>query len=365
MRLCNMNALLLVHIPTIIALAWATWRTANRGTRNDVAALATCGTIVIANSVMRHFSFEGYAMPDSVVIMQQILSALIIPLAYIFIAMQVNVKVASGTTTLLFSLIAFLLFPNISIITNDHSTIDAGTLDGCRTFCIVADRIYRYTISDMIMTLQAIITTVRIAPLFRKLRAYGLQPSRDVKVFTAWWTLTAAFVVFSSVNSDTTKVNPAINAFCHICFMVLVVGIFYLLGRGIDFQPKLIGNSHASDTFTAKSKEMGQQLMTLVNEEHIHLQKGYMVDDAIDKLNTNRTYFYRMLREEFGCTFSELMNRERVKHIKHLLMSTDDSISTIADACGFKNTSYMIKVFKQLEGRTPSEWKKLHTIQNS
>lgn len=357
-----MNALLLVHIPTILVIAWATWRTNIRGSKNDAAALAACGTIIVTNAVIRHFTFEGYTLPCSIIIVQQILASLIIPLAYLFIAMQTNSKLASGTTTLLFALIAFLLFPNISIITNGHSTIDAGALDGCKSFYIVGEKIYEYTIADMIVTLQAIVTTARIAPLFMKLRDYGLQPSRDVKIFTAWWALTVFFVVFSSFNSDTTDIDPTINVVCHVGLMVLLVGIFFLMGRGINIQPELMNskNSDTQDSFAAKSKELREQLMSMMTERHIHLLQNYGPDDAIEDLKTNRSYFYRMVREEFGCTFSELMNRERVKVIKELLATTDDKVSDIGARCGFKNTSYMIRVFKDYEVYSPAEWRKRH-----
>ena len=390
-----MSPLILIHIPIIIALVWCAVRIYNRGGKHDAHLVAACGIIIVINSIIRHFVFEGYEPSYSVTIAQQILSALIIPFAYLYFAMQVNVKLVNECSITLFALTSLLLFPNINIVTaTDPTTLpldvilpttvpDASPsciswqgsaallheMTACRTLNIITDTsIMQYTIADLIMAIQAAVTMIRIAPLFRKLRSYGLQPSRDVKIFTAWWTATALFAVFSSAFSDTNHTDKGINIFCHFAFMVLMVGICILMGRGINFQPVPASSTkHAdtTDTFADKSKDMAQQLMTMINERHIHLQQGFAVDTAIDELHTNRTYFYRMLKDEFGCTFSELMNRERVKEIKHLLTTTDDSISAIADACGFKNTSYMIKVFKQLEGRTPSEWKKQNTIQQS
>lgn len=400
-----MNALLLTHIPIILALAWCIYRTNNRGGRQDAAIIAACGSIILVNAIIRHFVFEGYEPQSCVIITQQLLASLIIPLAYLFFAMQANTNLINSCSITLFSLIALLLFPNINIVTATDPTtlpLDAilpdpsqsasvGLPDGpasevssgfpagiswqgsasllremttCKTLNIIADTtIYQYTIADLIISLQAIVTMARVAPLLRRLRNNGMQISHDVKVFTAWWGAAAAFVVFASIFSDTNHTNDAINTICNIVFTIIMAGIFYLLGRGINFQPEVIEKETtvpeaSASLFTAKSKEMAQQLVALINDKRIHIKQNYTVDNAIDELRTNRTYFYRMLKEEFGCTFSELMNRERVKEIQHLLTTTDESISSISSRCGFKNTSYMIKIFKQLEGVTPSEWKK-------
>ena len=388
-----MNPLFLIHIPITLALIWATWRTYKRGSKNDATALAACGSIVIINSAIKHFVFEGYTPSDAVIIIQQILSSLIIPFAYLFFAMQANTKLVNSCSITLFSLIALLLFPNINIVTATDptalpldaimkTTVPATSQGGsiswlgsaallkemtaCKTLNVITDTsILQYTIADLIIALQAVVTTIRVSPLYRKLKKYGMEISSDVKVFTAWWGLAAVFVVFSSAASDTNHTSDVINAICHIAFMVIMVAVFYLLGRGINFQPVLINekNIDTTDTFAERSKIMAQQIVNMINEKRIHLMPGFSVDSAIDELNTNRTYFYRMLKEEFGCTFSELMNRERIKEIKHMLITTDRSISNISDLCGFNNTSYMIKVFKQLEGCTPAEWKRKNSIE--
>lgn len=362
-----MNALLLIHIPCIIALAWATWRTHKRGSDQDSFIIAVCGSIVIVNAIIRHFVFVGYEPSSSLIIIQQLLSSLIVPFAYMYFAMQVNVKLVNATSILLFAPIALLALPNISIVTATSSSIfrscDTTLLRELTTTeslnIVTDDYIMQYTIADLVITIQAIVTTIRIVPLFRKLSTYGLRPSNDVKIFTAWWCMAALFVVFASANSDANHSSRSTNIICHIAFMVIMVGIFFLLGRGINFHPVTAGGEW-TDAFADKSKDMAQQLMKMIHEKHIHLQNGYSVDTAINELGTNRTYFYRMLHEEFGCTFSELINRERIKEIKLQLPCSEESLSAISSRCGFKNTSYMIKVFKQLEGVTPNEWKKFH-----
>lgn len=62
---------------------------------------------------------------------------------------------------------------------------------------------------------------------------------------------------------------------------------------------------------------------------------------------------------------SDLINKKRIEHIKHLLLTTDYSLMVIADMSGYSDQSYMIKVFKHHVGCTPGDWREKQKRQNS
>lgn len=109
---------------------------------------------------------------------------------------------------------------------------------------------------------------------------------------------------------------------------------------------------------------MAQRIRILFADKHVYLQNGYSAENAIKELGTNRTYFHRMVKAEFGCSFSDLINKKRVEHIKHLLLTTDYSLMVVADLSGYSDQSYMIKVFKHHVGCTPGEWRENQKKQN-
>lgn len=69
-------------------------------------------------------------------------------------------------------------------------------------------------------------------------------------------------------------------------------------------------------------------------------------------------YFSMLFHEIVGVSFREHLCRIRVEESKHLLRSTDYSLTDIAAAMGFTDQSYYCKVFKRIVGVTPGKYRK-------
>ncbi|PST83656.1 hypothetical protein C7T94_14070 [Pedobacter yulinensis] len=74
---------------------------------------------------------------------------------------------------------------------------------------------------------------------------------------------------------------------------------------------------------------------------------------------TNRSLatFKRDFQRKYGCAPRKWMNRERLKQAGLLLNNTDRQIAEIATACGFENTSYFIRIFRNQYGMTPADFR--------
>lgn len=68
----------------------------------------------------------------------------------------------------------------------------------------------------------------------------------------------------------------------------------------------------------------------------------------------SRCYICQLFKTSMGCTFGEYVRRERMRHAREMLLSTDKSIEEIATACGFGSATYFATVFKNATGMTPS-----------
>ena len=66
----------------------------------------------------------------------------------------------------------------------------------------------------------------------------------------------------------------------------------------------------------------------------------------------------RRFKEETGQTFIHFLNDYRLSSASYRLAETDASISEIADASGFNNFSYFIRLFRQKFGTTPGGYRK-------
>lgn len=80
--------------------------------------------------------------------------------------------------------------------------------------------------------------------------------------------------------------------------------------------------------------------------------------EAARACNLSYGHFSRLFNAYMKMSFSDYVNRERIRHSSRLLASTDLSVTEIALAVGFSTTSYYIQVFKKLQGISPLQFRK-------
>ena len=82
------------------------------------------------------------------------------------------------------------------------------------------------------------------------------------------------------------------------------------------------------------------------------------LEDLAGRLHFSRQHCSRMIKEIFGCTFSELLTRIRIQEGRNLLISTPLSVALVSEKTGYKNPETFIRAFKKHEGCTPAEFRK-------
>ncbi len=78
------------------------------------------------------------------------------------------------------------------------------------------------------------------------------------------------------------------------------------------------------------------------------------------KVHLSPAYLSRIFTKQTGLGFTEYLIKLRLKHAKHLLRTSDETIEQVAEAAGFSSNSYFTAVFKKHEGVTPSEYRARH-----
>lgn len=91
-----------------------------------------------------------------------------------------------------------------------------------------------------------------------------------------------------------------------------------------------------------------------------YISKNYMHDISLEKCaevtGISYAYLSRSFRRETGMRFVEFLNRQRVNKAKSLLVRKDIPMKQVAEQSGFRNYNYFFKVFKEIEGVTPTEF---------
>lgn len=91
-------------------------------------------------------------------------------------------------------------------------------------------------------------------------------------------------------------------------------------------------------------------------EEHF-TDPSLSVTSLAEELGTSEYTAGRLIRNIYGPNFRRIINEKRLAYAKALLLTSDYPVSEISKMSGFQSSSYFIKVFKQMEGSTPAQYR--------
>lgn len=98
----------------------------------------------------------------------------------------------------------------------------------------------------------------------------------------------------------------------------------------------------------------------------VFINTYYMTDINIERMcefsGYKKTQIYRLFKSNLGTTPHQYVNSLRIKLAKYLLKNISMHITDIASATGFQSHYAFSRVFKSIEGCTPSEYRKLILI---
>ncbi len=97
---------------------------------------------------------------------------------------------------------------------------------------------------------------------------------------------------------------------------------------------------------------------------HKNIQKNITRQDVADAIYLNPEYLSRLFHKEQGMKLSDYILQEKMNIGRHLLETTNFSVSIIASKVGYSNFSHFAKAFKRIFGLSPSEFRQKKTGQD-
>ena len=82
------------------------------------------------------------------------------------------------------------------------------------------------------------------------------------------------------------------------------------------------------------------------------------IDDIAAEVGVSASYLQRIFRQTQGMTIIEYLNKQRIERAKLLLWNTNDAVIDIAVASGFNSRQHFTRVFTQMEGCSPLEYRR-------
>ena len=119
----------------------------------------------------------------------------------------------------------------------------------------------------------------------------------------------------------------------------------------------MIANNAFTEVSTVQnsSKTYIKRAITLIQYNY---NTAIKIEDIAQSLNICTEYFIRSFKKHVGKTPKEYLIQYRINQAISLLLSTDLSISDIAQQCGFTDVSYFSRCFKQFMGQTALSFRK-------
>lgn len=82
------------------------------------------------------------------------------------------------------------------------------------------------------------------------------------------------------------------------------------------------------------------------------------LDDLSAKFYINKFYLLEIFKQHYGMGVNEYMIHMRITKAKRLLRFSDKTVEEIAYDCGMNSLHYFSRIFKKVEGLSPSEYRK-------
>lgn len=131
-----------------------------------------------------------------------------------------------------------------------------------------------------------------------------------------------------------------------------------LLGYGIFYRllDVLIQNYMVkTEDWENERSNRAQQITVFI---YAHYMESVTLNELAESMHLSNAYLSRYIKQQFGMSFVEYLNKVRMEHAAEDLKNTDDTVTKIALGCGFSTPSAFNRKFKEMFHQTPRAYRK-------
>lgn len=125
-----------------------------------------------------------------------------------------------------------------------------------------------------------------------------------------------------------------------------------ILLYNLDSQISQLPGSSACNKYY---QAMNQLRMDIHNTPH----RKWTVDSMAKSLHLSPSYFQHLYKDMYHLSCMQEVILARIERAKFYLVTTDMSIKSLSDFCGYENELHFVRQFKRKEGLTPSQYREL------
>ena len=99
----------------------------------------------------------------------------------------------------------------------------------------------------------------------------------------------------------------------------------------------------------------------IINYINNNYEHDISLDVLADMFHISTYYLCREFKKNTNRTVVDYIKRTRIMNAERLFKETDKNVTEVATLTGFSNLTHFNRVFKEIAGVNPSQYKKLHT----
>lgn len=111
----------------------------------------------------------------------------------------------------------------------------------------------------------------------------------------------------------------------------------------------------ASGAANARRRRLVEEAVRFMNE---HFAEPLTVEQIAGRVHLHPVYFSQLFKAAVGVPPRQYLVRIRINQARRLLAETDMPVGEIAQNCGFRTIAYFSRVFREIEGVSPSVFRR-------
>lgn len=140
--------------------------------------------------------------------------------------------------------------------------------------------------------------------------------------------------------------------------LILKARLYDLAGILLRHMPK--------EEYSVKDESRQKEKLEKLDKVFQYVEKNYQNHITLEEISKvsgfSKYYFTRFFKENTGMTFLDYLNNFRIMKSEWYLMDEKESIIEVAFKSGFNSVKTFNRVFKNLKGCTPMEYRKATTV---
>lgn len=358
----------LVLLPVILTAVYAIYKKIRQSSHVDAIVLCLILLALLCNGIATSEYHASHRMDVWIYLLQAVPSAMIVPCCYLYFSHHTGRPWLNSTAIACFALVFVVLLPGMSLHLDYSAPVeDEFKFNSLNIYLgdahLGGRNVFHVPLESVVIIIQSLVVLWRLLRYRALMVRYELRYSRRMRAFFIWCGVCVSFAIMTHMLPMKTWDRDGVLLTYFIVYAVLGCTGFIAIALNMDPHPVTTRDNVAEavmmDRFIEQNRDLAVRLRTLLEDGDLCIRQGLVIDDVVEMLGTNRTYFTRMMRVEYGMSFTEYVHSVRLEKCKKMLIEDPDAaLEDIALQTGFGSASNLSRVFKRETGMTPDSFRR-------